>query len=165
MEDNMALTDEKKNLQSMTDDVVDIQLSTPVKRTKFRVNGDNDAIIELNLSDVGIMGRLKNGLEKLQSEVSAMADIPDDDDNLADKLKQIDQKMREAVDYIFDYPVSNACAKYGTMYDPKDGVLRYEAIIDGLTTLYADNLNSEYKKMKARMGKHIDKYVAPKKRK
>ena len=68
--------------------------------------------------------------------------------------------MREYVDYIFDYPVSAVCAKYGTMYDPKDGKFRYESIIDGLTKLYADNINAEYNKISQRLAKHTEKYTA-----
>lgn len=162
----MALTDETKNTR-LTDenvdainDVIDIQLDT-VKRTKFRINGNNDAIIELNLSDLGIMSRLETGMKQLQDAMNEIVNISDEDSDFRDKLKQADEKMREYVDYIFDYPVSTACAKYGTMYDPKDGVYRYEAIIDGLTKLYADNLNDEYNKIKARMEKHTAKYVTP----
>lgn len=163
----MALTDETKNalltdnaVNNEVNDIIDIQLDT-VKRTRFRINGDNDAIIELNLSDLGIMNRLETGMNQLQQAMNEIVNISDDDANFRDKLKQADMKMREYVDYIFDYPVSAACAKYGTMYDPKDGVYRYEAIIDGLTKLYADNLNSEYTKIKNRMDKHTAKYVTP----
>ena len=107
----MSLTDEK----NLTEDVVDINIDG-IKRTKFRINGDNDAIIELNLSDLGIMQRLEEGMKKLSEEMSAIANISNDDEDLSEKMKQADQKMREYVDYIFDYPVSAACVKYGTMY-------------------------------------------------
>ena len=152
----MSLTDEK----NLTEDVVDINIDG-IKRTKFRINGDNDAIIELNLSDLGILQRLEEGMKKLSEEMSAIANISNDDEDLSEKMKQADQKMREYVDYIFDYPVSAACVKYGTMYDPKDGVFRYEAIINTLTNLYANNINAEFQKLQKRITKYTDKYTAP----
>ena len=148
------LNDENKT----PDEIIDINLEG-AKRTRFRINGDNDAIIELNLSDLGIVDRLKEGMEKLTHEMNEIAKASPDDDNLTEIMKQADQKMREYVDYIFDYPVSAACAKHGTMYDPKDGKFRYETIIDGLTKLYADNINAEYQKLQARLSKHTAKYI------
>ncbi len=153
----MALTD-NENLKQ--DDIIDINLEG-IKRKRFRINGDPDAIVELNLSDLGIMERLNVGMDKLADEMSAISNIPDDADNetFQTKLKEADAKMREYVDYIFDYPVSAVCAKYGTMYDPQDGQFRYEIIIDGLTKLYTDNINSEFKKIQTRIKKHTDKYT------
>ena len=164
----MALTDETKNEQmvnnavnTVENDVIDIKLDT-VTLKRFRINGDNNAIIELNVSDMGIMNRLETGMENLHKALNEIASISDDDSDFRDKLKKADQKMREYVDYIFASPVSAVCAPAGsTMFDPKDGVYRFEAIIDGLTKLYEDNLNAEFNKIKARMNAHTAKYTAP----
>jgi hypothetical protein len=60
---------------------------------------------------------------------------------------------------MFDYPVSAVCDKNGTMYDPINGMFRYEIIIDGLTKLYTEKLNDEYRKLRNRIQKHTDKYT------
>lgn len=146
----MALTD--------NNEIIDIDLKGVTKQ-RFRINGDSTAIIELNLSDLGILDRLESGVAKLEEEMKSIRDIPSDDENLSTKLKKADSRMREVVDFIFDYPVSDVCARGGTMYDPKDGMFRYEIIIDGLTKLYHNNINAEYKKFKARIQKHTDKYT------
>jgi len=145
----MALTD---------NEIIDINLEG-IKKQRFRINGDPDAIIELNLSDFGIVERLEQGLEKLEDEMTKIADISSDDEDLSAKMKEADTRMREVIDFIFDYPVSAVCAKGGTMYDPKDGKFRYEIIIDGLTKLYQNNINDEFKKFQTRIKKHTDKYV------
>ena len=156
----MSLTndEEYKATTPANDGIIDIDLDD-AKRTRFRINGDSSAIIELNLSDLGILDRLKEGMKKLQEEMTAIAQLPEDDSGLSEMLKQADARMREYVDYIFDYPVSAVCAKHGTMYDPKNGKFRYEAIIDGLTKLYADNINEEYKRLEKRLSKHTEKYI------
>lgn len=150
----MALTDEIK------DNIIDVNLEG-VKRQRFRINGDPNAIIELNLSDLGIVERLEEGVKQLEEQMTRISELDSDDEELSKKLKQADAAMRECVDYIFDYPVSAVCAKYGTMYDPKDGKFRYEHIIDGLTKLYNENLNEEYKKFQNRIKKHTAKYTVP----
>lgn len=150
----MALTDKDTN-------IIDINLEG-IKKQRFRINGDPNSIIELDLSDLSIIDRLKKGLNQLQTEMSKITKLSTTDDAEADSmLKEIDAKMRESIDYIFDYPVSAVCAKAGTMYDIKDGKLRYEIIIDGLTKLYENNINEEYKQFQSRIKKHTDKYVAP----
>lgn len=153
----MALTDNKEKVE----DVVDISLEG-IQKTKFRINGRNDCIIELNLSDLGITVRLEKGLKKLQEEMSNISSIPDDDEQLSEKLLEADKHMRNYIDFIFDSPVSDILVKSGTMYDPINGEFRYEHIIDGLTKLYTDNINREYKKINMRIKKHTDKYTGKK---
>ena len=161
----MALTDEtKNNIQTPEDNVVDINLEG-IERSRFRINGRPGAIIELNLSDLSIVDRLEKGLQRLATEMEKIANIPEDDEAYGEKQRQADQRMREYVDYIFDYPVSKVCAPQGsTMFDPTDGMFRYEHIIDGLTKLYTNNLNAEYRKMNARLKKHTEKYVSKKRK-
>ena len=142
------------------DNIVDINLDG-IQRTRFRINGDSNSIIELNLSDLQIHDRLVKGTDQLQAAISEIAELPADDEHLSEKLKQIDGKMREYIDYIFNYPVSDVCARYGTMYDLTNGKFRYEIIIEGLTKLYSNNIHDEFKKLNARIKKHTDKYTAP----
>ena len=91
---------------------------------------------------------------------------PDEDSmsSIATLLKSIDEKMREDIDFIFDSNVSEMCAPKGTMYDPYNGQFRFEHIIEVLTTLYANNLTAEYKKMQDRVKKHTAKYTGKRKR-
>lgn len=147
----MALTDETK-------DIIDLNIDG-VKKQRFRINGDPNSIIELDLSDLRIIDRLEDGLQKLETEMRKIAEVKPEDDNFSEVLNEADARMREYIDYIFDYPVSAVCARYGTMYDPKDGMFRYEHIIDALTKLYQNNINDEYKKFQARIKKHTDKYT------
>lgn len=155
----MALLDGELKEKEMPKDVIDISLDTVTKQ-RFRINGDNTAIIELNTSDLGVLDRLESGLTNLEKEMADIAAISDDDMNLSKKLKEADKRMREYVDYIFDSPVSEVCGRGGTMYDPKNGKFRYEAIIEGLLQLYTDNINEEAKLIASRVKKHTDKYTA-----
>lgn len=152
------------------EEVIDLALE-PVKRSKIRVNGDQNKIIELNLSDMGIVGRLKTAYKNLQELSKQVAGLADELDGKSDeetmelmdsRLKELDAKMRAEIDTLFDYPVSAVCVPYGTMYDPHDGEFTYEHIIDALSTLYNNNFNKEFKLMKARVQKHTDKYTKKK---
>ena len=62
------------------DDIQDIRIEG-AKRKKFRINGDNNKILELNTNDIGVSYRLTEAysrLNKLMDKVQdALKDIPD----------------------------------------------------------------------------------------
>ena len=98
----------------------------------------------------------------------ALTSLPDIDDDmtgieytekLSAALKDIDGQMRELMDFIFDAPVSEMCAEDGSMYDPFNGKLRYEHILETLSVLYENNFDAEVKKMTKRTSKHTAKYT------
>lgn len=164
----MGLTDSEAKVET---NVTDIDLSA-TKKKQFRINGDNNLILELNTSDLSVLSRLNKLYPKLQKlageAVSEM--LPDEDvegeeyiQKSAEVLENIDKEMREALDTLFDSNVSEVCAPYGTMYDPIGGKFRYEHIIEVLTGLYEDNLKNEMKLAQKRISKHTDKYTKKKK--
>ena len=106
-----------------------------------------------------------------QEKVTTLADMEDDANGDAEilssaaaKLTEIDTQMRDAIDYIFQSNVSEVCGSEGSMYDPIDGVFRYEHIIETLAKLYETNLDSEFKKMQDRLKKRTAKYTKSRKR-
>ena len=158
--------------------VLNLDLSETA-RTKIWVNGDNRRVLELNLTDLGIMGRAKdakNKLDELQAEANelASADVPatiesEEDEEKVDvaieKFRSIDKKMRDLVDGIFDFPVCDVCCDGGSMYDPIGGQYRYDYIIDKIMALYGDQWEKENKLRKQSMEKHTAKYTKSRKRK
>lgn len=153
-------------------EVVDVDLGF-VEKKKFRINGDFNRMLELNVSDLNIASRLSSGYPKLKALLTEarekLTQIPDDleDDkaleSLADTLTDIDKKMRDIIDYIFDTNASEICAPSGNMFDPVGGQWRFERIIDKLTSLYANGLNAEFNKIKNRVETKTSKYTKKKK--
>ena len=64
----MALTDNKIN-----DEIIDLNIDG-IKKQRFRINGDPDSIIELNLSDLNIRERLEKGID-IGGFVTSPADV------------------------------------------------------------------------------------------
>lgn len=160
----MALTENPTNAQ---EDIIDVDLS-PIKKKRFRINGDNSKILELNVSDTGILERIltvEPQLRKLGEEATTFTDDELEDNSeealekFSKKLSSIDDKMRSLIDDLFRAPVSAVCADDGTMYDVFDGEFRFERIISAVIGLYEANISSEYKKLHNRMKKHTSKYV------
>ena len=164
--------EEEKMVESVVQEepVVDLDLDLSATRKKrIRINGDNTKVIELNLSDMLISKRLDTEYKKLKEYMDEVLELSKDPDNseesilnLADKLSDIDAKMRECIDNIFDYPVCAVCAPDGSMFDPFQGTFRYEHILNALTSYYTTNLNDEYKKLKSNVNNKVAKYTKKK---
>lgn len=140
----------------------DISLDV-VRKKRFRIDGDNNRILELNTSDMTVINRLERLYPELQA-LSQSAAVKQLDKSLDLKtvstaLEEVDKQMRAYIDEIFDAPVSKVCAPFGSMFDPFNGEFRFEHIIDIIGNLYTDNINAETKKISARMKKHTDKYT------
>lgn len=168
----------KNQSVNKTSDVIDFDLSA-IRKKRFRIDGDDNRILELNTSDLNILSRLKESYPKLENlaqqateKLSTQLDDDTDDDteyenpfddpklaNVVDVLTAIDSDMRTIIDYIFDAPVSDLCAPNGNMYDPVNGQFRYEHIIVALTNLYESELSTEMNKVSNRIKKHTDKYT------
>ena len=162
----------KKDAEMKDQGIVDVDLGF-VEKKRFRIAGDYNRMLELNVSDLNIFSRLKSGYPKLNNLLeearNKMLSIPDDlDDNdetisrIADNLTEIDAKMREIIDYIFDTNASEVCAPSGNMFDPVDGEWRYVRIIDKLSALYTNGLHTEFNKIKANVEKKASKYTKKK---
>lgn len=154
-------------------DVIDVDLGF-VEKKKFRINGDFNRMLELNVSDLNVFSRLKTDYPKLdkllkeaQEKITSIPEDKEDDvvflGKLADTLDDIDAQMRTLIDHIFDTNASAICAPSGNMFDPVGGQWRFERIIDKLTTLYANGLNAEFNKIKTNVEKRVSKYTDKKK--
>ena len=168
----------KTDAETIQSNVIDISLA-PIRKKRFRIDGDDNRILELNTSDLNILSRLKETYPKLvETADKAFADLPEIDstpenydfqtdeatNSLVEALKQADADMRQWIDYIFQANVSEICVPSGSMYDPINGQFRFEFIIDTLATLYETDISSEMQKISTRVQKHTNKYQRTKKK-
>lgn len=143
---------------------------------------DKEHILEINITDMNVVTRLSDGYNRLLELDEGVKDLGNASDDIkdtdtddvvkaklsafAEKLKAIDNKMRDTLDYIFDANVSEVCCPNGSMYDPIGGSLRYEYIVNALMNLYGDSVSKELAKVKAetkaRRAVHTAKYTKKK---
>lgn len=146
----------------MTENIQNIDLSV-FRKKRFTIDNDENRILELDTSDLNIVKRINEFYPKLKQLEEKIQNIPDFNEDqivdVAEFLDDIDKEMRIAVDTIFDSNVCEVCVPSGSMYDPINGRLRYEILIDVLSKLYDENLTSEIKKVNKRIEKHTNKYV------
>lgn len=154
-------------------DITDINLSE-VRKKRFRIDEDNNRIIELNTSDAGIVGRLNDLYPKMQKLgdkiASLMAEQEETEDEkeiakIAKAINELDTELRGMLDQLFDSPVSDICLPSGTAIDPHNGEFAFEIIIRKLGNLYETNFNTEFSRMKKNVSKHTAKYTKSRRKK
>lgn len=147
-------------------DVTDIDLSA-IRKKRFRIDGDNNRILELNTSDMGIVARIREVADKMSDGSNKFAELFASEEEVSDEqfsavLAEVDRDMREMLDYIFDTNISEVCAPFGTMYDPVGGQFRFEHIVETFGNLYGQNLTAELKSLSDSVDKYTAKYVKKK---
>lgn len=161
-----------KEVPTTDNDIQDIDLSS-LRKKRFRIDGDNNRVIELNTSDAGFVVRLnqlypkmKNIGNELSAKINDQSSIKDDDSlgEIAEIIINLDNELKAMMDELFDSNVSEVCMPEGTSVDPINGEFRFETIIRKLGKLYIDNFNSEFTKMKNNVSKHTAKYTKSRKK-
>ena len=149
-----------------SNNIIDIDLSVTRKK-RFRIDGDDNRVIELNTSDMTILNRLDEADRQLRELADKanfeLADVEDENRDIVKELLATDKQMREIIDYLFDAPVSDVCAPDGSMYDPFNGKYRFEHIMEALFVQYENNIAEEIQKMRKNVQKHTSKYTNTKK--
>lgn len=151
-----------EKLKSTDTNVVDLELSE-IRKKVFRFDKDDNRMVELNIADMGIMSRLAETYPKLEEWLDEVRNIEaiDEDNavegigNIGNAVKDIDAKMRDGIDYIFNAKLSQVAAPEGTMYDMFNGQFRFEYILELMLSQYESNMINEFKKMQ----KHTHKYT------
>jgi len=163
---------EENIVQKGQEQIQDVDLSVTRKK-KFRIDGDNNRILELNTSDAGIMVRINNLYpkmkvigDKLATKIAEQSEITDEKElgKIAEVILDLDNSLRDMLDELFDSNVSEVCIPEGTTVDPFNGEFRFETIINKLGKLYSDNFTAEFAKMKKNVSKHTAKYTKSRKR-
>lgn len=153
-------------MENTMNQVVDFDLSF-VPKKRIRIDGDDNRVIELNTSDMGIIERIDKLANKMD-ELSKQYIDKKFDDNLDERaeteelisgIKGLDSQMRVIIDDLFQSPISDVCVQNGTMFDMVNGQFTYEIVIEKLLTLYSDNIEKETKNTLDRIRKHTNKYI------
>lgn len=154
----------KKVNDNLANDIVDISIAPKTKK-RFRIDKDNNKIIELDISDINMVPRLDEMIPKLETITDEYTDVDVDDEedgiNAEAKLaalRDAEKKMREAIDYIFDSNVCDIICGNTSIFSPINGKFKFEYILATLTGLYEENMKVEAGKLQAQISKHTAKY-------
>ena len=145
---------------------IDISLSE-VGKKPIRFDNDDNRVVYINISDVGVIGRISDSLPNIENILADvftvdLTEAETDAEKTANVLSEVfangDKQIRELIDNIFNAPVSDAACNEGNMLDIFNGSYRFEYILTALMNVYEDNISKEYSTMASKISKHTDKY-------
>ena len=156
-------SEKEPEVKSKVQDVVDIDFGE-LQKKKFRLDRDNNRVIELNTSDISVVKRLEEVYPKMLSLVDkAHLDIEADPDSTIDAVMSVNDEMKKLLNYAFDSDIADKACPDGTLYDPINGKFRFEYIMEKLIALYDENFKNEFNLMQKRVSKHTSKYTKKRK--
>lgn len=154
---------EINNKELMNEDVIDIEFKE-LQKKRFRLDRDNSRVIELNTSDFNTISRLEEIYPKMLEFVEdAQAELSDDSADALKVLSNINDSMKELLNYAFNSDIADKACPDGTLFDLINGKFRFEYIMERLIALYDENFTKEFELVKKRVGKHTSKYTKKRK--
>lgn len=132
-------------------------ISLGLRKKSFAIDGDENRVIYLDPSDMGIINRIDVFGKQIDTIIEKLKDVPAD--QLGSRIVEVDVEMREAIDKIFDYEVCAVCVPSGTMFDVVDGKFKFEIVVQGLSNVYTNTISTEMKKINDRISSHTQKYI------
>lgn len=129
-------------------------------REAITVNGDPERVIYIQASDFNIQMRA----QRARAEISKMLDEvdtkkPENEIEFADFLEEIDKKLRDQINYIFNYdvskPVFGLCSPLMSL---KSGKCYVEEFLEAITPIIEEIAKKTAKASEKRIAKHTKRY-------
>lgn len=115
-----------------------------------------DRVIWINLSDINILTRVDDAYKNINKFMEKIKETePKDVDKTIKVLKDADKYIREQVNYIFDYDVSDAV--FGKTFATAD--VGGKPYIQAFFEAIAPVIENKVKKQTAKISKYTDKYI------
>ncbi|MCI8669214.1 MAG: hypothetical protein HFI34_06815 [Lachnospiraceae bacterium] len=118
-------------------------------------NGELIGTIYINPTDFNIIERA----ERAQNRIRELLEGLETDGESAEKIKQIDKAIREQVDNIFNYEVSDIIFKNNHCLSMKNGITFVERLIDSMSQIIQKILEREVEESNDRMSKYTAPYL------
>ena len=129
-----------------------LNFKTNIKR--FAINNDENTVICVNTSDIGILERAKKS-ERIFAEIQSKYKDAENA-NAFDLISDLDKSVRNQINYIFGSDVSTAAFGTANCVSTCDGVPMYVGFLNAIMAEVRADLEAENEKTKA----HISKYVS-----
>lgn len=129
---------------------------------EFTINGDENRVIRFNPSDIAILKRLDEAKDKILEAMQVEKDIELDVEgkpiesleNASKVVKHIDDTIKEQINYVFDYNVSDVVfGKQSPMANIK-GLPLYVRFMESVKPVIESAMKEEAEKSRKRVNKY-----------
>lgn len=128
----------------------------------FAINGDENNIIKINVSDMSIITRLKKAMSKIDEIVSGLENIEGETVNVAEFLAEQDEQARNIVNDIFGLDVCTAAFGRTNVFSTDErGRPILINFMEALMPLIANEIKSAQTAAQIQLEDKTDKYIKP----
>lgn len=129
-------------------------------REAITINGDPERVIYIQTSDFNIQMRAVQARRNINALLTELDGVnPQNEEECADALESVDKKIREQINYIFNYdvsaPVFGLCSPLMSL---KNGKIYVEAFLDAIAPEIKKAAEKAAKASEKRIAKHSGKY-------
>lgn len=152
----MAENAKKKNTAEMEIVVDDGRKRVPIKNT----DGEEIGEFYFNPTDIGIINRFDEVEQDLRDATEPLSNLPDDadEDTTAKAISEAEEKLYDAVDYLFGGNASEAFFGTVSPFSPINGTFYCELVLEKVGDFISDQFGIENKKVESRTDKYTKKY-------
>lgn len=123
---------------------------------EFTINNDQDRVIRFNPSDVAIIGRFKKAADALENLMKDNQAAGVDMEDAAERVRTLDNAIKEQIDIIFNYPVSDIVFGNQSPMATVDGVMLFERFFNAVLPVIRESVEKERKASEKRIKKYVD---------
>ena len=129
-------------------------------REAVTINGDPERVIYVQASDFNIQLRARQAREKISALLEEIdKKKPENEVEFADFLEEIDKNVREQINHIFNYdvsqPVFGLCSPLMSL---KSGKCYVEEFLEAITPVIEEIAKNAAKASEKRISKHTKRY-------
>ncbi|MBO5198060.1 MAG: hypothetical protein J6B85_06010 [Lachnospiraceae bacterium] len=132
---------------------------------EFTINNDPNRVIRFNPADIAIIERFDTAGRVMKEAAEAVSDIPLQPDgstsiqDAAYAVAKVNQTIREQIDYIFNYPVSDAVFGNQSPLASVGGIPLFEQFLTAAIAYVKTEIRSEQRASAARIEKYTNGVV------
>lgn len=128
-------------------------------RVEYCISGDKSRIIRVNLTDEALLTRLDKALTRINELVSELRELEKRDDlSVFDEIEAIREKVREQLNYAFDYDVSTPVFGGLSPFAESNGELLIFRFLNAIMPEIEKSMD-EYVKIREKSDERVKKYT------
>ncbi len=128
---------------------------------EYAINGDENRVIRINVSDVGIITRIQDAMSKADNIAEEVSEREKNEDR-TQLLKEYDQRVREMVNDIFGSDVCTAALGSVNVFSmASNGKPVLVNFLEALLAVVVQEIKSAQTAAQIKLEEKVEKYIAP----
>ncbi|MDY4812926.1 MAG: hypothetical protein SO152_03645 [Ruminococcus sp.] len=123
---------------------------------EYSINGDTNRVLRIKTTDMNILSRIRKAEKQLRKIADDCSNITDNS-KVVETITELDVKVREQIDFIFDDKVSDIIFGNTNCLSIAGGKPIFENFLDVVLPVIKEDISSEQQNLEKMIGKYTSK--------